>query len=421
MQARLLAETVRELTEKAPPPHETVIFDTVLARFALRVRPRRNPEKPTPSLYFVRYVGPDGRERKLKVGNPATMSLDEARKAARAILAIVDQGGDPAAVKATRREQWSVGQAVEAYLESADHLRKTEKVQKGEIAALRQHVVYRLNHLPLAQFDVPRARRLIRDIEGDTRSNARKRRMGGPGAARKTIRILSAMLSWCVNEGRLDRNPLIGALRLDGDGERDVVISTAEEYAALFDTMDKMVARGELRDFSRTFIVVAALTGMRRGELRSLRWRDVSLADRRIALTRSKGIRLARRGVKVETVSLPPFAAAALAAIKPDTVDEDALVFVPRRGDAYKIDDDWRRVRDAAGLPSDLVLHGLRHSVGTVAVLAGLSGFEVQRLLRHRNPTTTSRYVHIADRVRLQDRAMEGMAPPVPKERETGR
>jgi hypothetical protein len=29
-------------------------------------------------------------------------------------------------------------------------------------------------------------------------------------------------------------------------------------------------------------------------------------------------------------------------------------------------------------LPSDLVLHGLRHSVGTVAVLAGLSGFEVK-------------------------------------------
>jgi hypothetical protein len=95
----------------------------------------------------VRYVGPDGRERKLKVGNPATMSLDEARKAARAILAIVDQGGDPAVVKATRREQWSIGQAIEAYLESADHRRKTEKVQKGEIAALRQHVANRLNHL----------------------------------------------------------------------------------------------------------------------------------------------------------------------------------------------------------------------------------------------------------------------------------
>jgi integrase len=76
--------------------------------------------------------------------------------------------------------------------------------------------------------------------------------------------------------GRLDRNPLIGALRLDGDGERDVVISTAEDYATLFDTMDKMVAAGELRDLPRTFIVVAALTGMRRGELRSLRWRDIN-------------------------------------------------------------------------------------------------------------------------------------------------
>jgi site-specific recombinase XerD len=70
-------------------------------------------------------------------------------------------------------------------------------------------------------------------------------------------------------------------------------------------------------------------------------------------------------------------------------------------------------VRDAAGLPPDLTLHGLRHSIGTVSVIAGLSAPEVQKLLRHRNISTTARYVHLAEAVesRLQDRATAHLLP----------
>jgi integrase len=74
---------------------------------------------------------------------------------------------------------------------------------------------------------------------------------------------------------------------------------------------------------------------------------------------------------------------------------------------------EWVRVREAAGLPKDLTLHGSRHSIGTVSVLAGLSAPEVQKLLRHRNITTTAKYVHLAEAVqsRLQDRATAHLQP----------
>jgi integrase len=85
------------------------------------------------------------------------------------------------------------------------------------------------------------------------------------------------------------------------------------------------------------------------------------------------------------------------------------------RGERFAINRDWLAVRAKAGLPGDLALHGLRHSVGTIGVISGMSGPEVQRLLRHRNISTTARYIHLADRARLQDRAMEGMAPAVPE------
>lgn len=284
---------------------------------------------------------------------------------------------------------------------------------------LALHVVHRLAHTPLVELDVPQVRQLLRAIETDTRINRRRRRLGGPGTARKVVRVLSTVLTWCVHGGQLDRNPLIGALRLAGDGERDVVMTEAAEYARLFETMDVMVDAGELRSAARTFIGVAALTGMRRGELQNARWGQVNLAERRITLIDTKGAKLAKRGPRTETVSLPPFAAALLAAIRPDDAGDDEQVFVPQHGRTMEINRDWLRVRERAGLPADLTLHGLRHSVGTIAVLAGLSGPEVQKLLRHRNISTTSRYIHLADRARLQDRAMAAVMPPV-KEQATG-
>jgi integrase len=417
MQSKLLASTVRVLTQQVPPAKETTIFDTVVPRFALRVRPKIAGRRTWPSLYFIRYVGPDGRERKFKIGSPATMDLETARQEARAKLAIVDRGGDPAAAKAALREQWSVAQAVEAYIASDEFRRKTPRGQATESATLRLHVVHRLGTSPLADLDLPRIRALVRAVEQDTRINARRRRLGGSGAARKTARLLSTMLGWCVVAGRLSSNPLLGAmrsLRLAGENPRETVITEPAQYARLFNTLNNMVADGTLRIFARAFITVAALTGMRRSELQALRWGAVDLGAGRIRLTTSKGARLARGGVKTETVSLPPFAAAALAGIRPEGAADDEQVFVPRRGSRLEINRDWLRVRERAELPPELTLHGLRHSAGTVAVMAGLSGPEVQKMLRHRNIATTARYIHLADQARLQDRALGHLAPPLP-------
>jgi integrase len=263
--------------------------------------------------------------------------------------------------------------------------------------------------------DVPQARKLLRAIETDTRSNSRGRRLGGAGAARKTARVWSAMLTWCVHEGQLARNPLFGTLRLGGDGVRETVITEPTQYAALFAAMDDLVAEGKLRPASRSFITTAALTGMRRGELQALSWGQVDLARLRITLTTSKGAKLARGGVKQETIALPAFAAAALAAIRPEGAAEDDCVFPSRRGARIAINRDWLAVRAYAGLPADLTLHGLRHSAGTVAVMSGLSGPEVQKMLRHRNISTTSKYIHLAEAARLQDRALGHLVPSAAK------
>jgi integrase len=350
-------------------------------------------------------------------GDPRTMSLDALRSAARAALAIVDAGGDPAAERASRKAAWAVQDLWEHYRASPEFARCTPESRATISSGFTAHILPRIGNERLDKIDVPTVRRLMHAVATDTREYHRGLRLGGAGAARKTARTLSAALGWAVNEGQIERNPLQGALRIGADGTRETTITSPEEYARLFATMDAMVAEGKLRPTVRAFVVVAALTGARRGELHRLTWGQVDLAERRVTLSDTKGGRLMKKqgGIRTEVLSIPPLAAAALSAVRGAAGggSPDALVFPPAKGQRLHITLDWRRIRAAANLPSELTLHGLRHSIGTAAVLAGLTAPEVQAMLRHRNISTSAKYIHLADqhRARLQDRVVATLVP----------
>jgi integrase len=412
MQTRLTASFARRLLDSDPPTKVIDYFDTALPRFFLRCRPPVQPGKPFAASFFVRYTT-EGTERRVKVADARTTPLDQAQDAARRLLARADLGGDPARERKAGRAAWTVREAFVVYFDSADFARKADRTRAVNRSYVNNHVLYRIGGLKLAAIDAPAVRRLVRAVETDTRIGVRKRRLGGAGAARQVAKLISVILNFAVSEGQLPRNPLIGSgLRLTGDGVREAVISSPEEYQRLFATLNRLAAEGRLRPAVRVFFIVAAATGCRKGELQRLQWRDVDLAAGRLVLNHTKGARLARGGTRTEAVGLPPVAAEALAPIRPGDADPAALVF-PARGQAISVDNEWRLVRREAGLPPDLVLHSLRHSVGSVAAASGMSAFEVQKLLRHRNVSTTQRYVHWAERHQLQllERAMSGVLP----------
>jgi len=56
----------------------------------------------------------------------------------------------------------------------------------------------------------------------------------------------------------------------------------------------------------------------------------------------------------------------------------------------------WRTLRVTADLPG-VRLHDLRHSYASFALQQGESVPTIGRLLGHRDPTTTLKYIHFAD------------------------
>jgi integrase len=132
--------------------------------------------------------------------------------------------------------------------------------------------------------------------------------------------------------------------------------------------------------YLRPLIELAIETGMRRGELLSLLWADVSLKKRIAHLPNTKN-------GHSRTVPLTSKAVAALRKL-PQT---DIRIF-PVKGNAVRLA--WSRLRKRAGL-RDLRFHDLRHEAVSRFFEMGLSIPEVALISGHRDTRMLMRYTHL--------------------------
>ena len=162
-------------------------------------------------------------------------------------------------------------------------------------------------------------------------------------------------------------------------------------------------------------LMLAALTGMRRGELCALRWNDVDFERSELDVSRSLVVvpgGLAEKGTKTHryrTVALDEVGLALLVRHRTNVEDwaqqaevsvpEDAFVFShavdgskPFRPD--NVTGFFTRVRDALGL-QEVRLHDLRHFTATQLIGAGVDVRTVAGRLGHSDPSVTLRvYSH---------------------------
>jgi integrase len=138
---------------------------------------------------------------------------------------------------------------------------------------------------------------------------------------------------------------------------------------------------------ARGILKIALFTGLRRGEIFGLRWKDVDFHNGVIHLPVTKS------GDKKE-IPLNTQARAVLEA-HPRTSE---YVFPGEDGkQRVTIQKALRRIRKAAGLPATFrPLHGLRHAYASRLVSAGVDLFTVSQLLTHGSTTVTKRYAHLA-------------------------
>jgi len=132
--------------------------------------------------------------------------------------------------------------------------------------------------------------------------------------------------------------------------------------------------------YLRPFIILLVETGMRRGELLSIRWRDIDFGNSTVQILSTKNGHPRR-------IPLTPKAIRTLRSLP----KSDDRLF-PITASAVRLA--WERLRMRAGL-ADLRLHDLRHEAISRFFEAGLSSPEVALISGHREPRMLSRYTHL--------------------------
>lgn len=286
---------------------------------------------------------------------------------------------------------------------------------RGYETVLRLHVIPRIGHLRLRAVQGLTLQRLYRDLAEAGVGTARIRRAHV---------VLHRALRQAVQWGLIARNPA-DAAQPPQHRRREVPALSADEAVA--------VLRALREDELWPLFAAAALTGLREGELRALRWEDVDLERGMLSVRRSLGTQgsvedLAReleegtRGTKTSASARAVPLAPSLVEILRDHRRRQAearlaagpawhdlgLVFCRGDGLPYRAEYLLRRLRTAlarAGLRS-IRFHDLRHLVATILAEADVDLHLISHLLGHSSLEVTHLYYAHAT-ARAKRRAVE--------------
>jgi integrase len=364
MRARIGVREVRALEPN------TILWDAAVIGFGVR------RQRGDAAVFFLKYRTQAGRQRWIKIGRfGSPWNPDNARDEARRLLGDIARGEDPAA-KRTRRGITTMTQLCDAYLADvkAGKLQKKSSTIATDESRLRKHILPMLGNLPATAVGRDDIENFLHTVAANS----------GKGTATRSTNLLGAVFKFAIRNGLRSDNPCVGVKRF-ADGKRERRFSD-EEYGRLGAALG---ASADQSIWPAAILVVRfiALTGWRSGEVLALRWDEVDLPRRTATLPDTKSGRSMR--------ALSQAACEMLTGI-PRTHE---MVFQrpPGASDHRWFESRWRLIFRLGNLPSDLLLHTLRHSFASLAADLGYSEPVVASLLGHKGRSVTSRYIHSAD------------------------
>jgi integrase len=271
-------------------------------------------------------------------------------------------------------EQTSLGDALRRYRATISPQKKGAKQEIVRIEAWLKN---------------PLAKRRLASLRGKDFAVYRDTRLA-LGLATNTVRLELAIISHLFNIAKKEwgmdylANPLDNVTRPKSSTPRDRRVDKEEEAAL-------MEALGTCRNtLVKPLAEFAIETAMRKSEILSLTWKNVSLSRRVAQLVTSKN-------GDARTVPLSLRAVAILTAL-PKTADGPVFPI-----SSQALDSAWARAKLRAGV-GDLHFHDLRHEgTSRYALSVGKNLLKLQRITGHKTLQMLTRYTHLNVDDILQD------------------
>jgi integrase len=340
------------------------------------------------STWYAKYRLPDGRQEQKRLGPvwtgngrpPAGYFTERTAKAALdAILTDARRGTLPGLVRtgATFRD------ASAEWLRYVEHDRR---VKPSTLASYRSAVHA---HLDPAFDETPIEQLITRQIE-EWRAKLVKEGKPSARSLERLVTNLHGIFERARKVWHLTTNPGDDVERLPKRYSGELDFYSPEEVLAL--------VRAAETEQDGTIYLTAAFTGLRRGELVALRWRDVDFPGEaiRVRASYTAGQETTPKSGKVRAVPMVPQVAEALAKLgqRDHFTAEGDLVFTI--SGEYLDGSDLRRRyvgAVAAAKLRPIRFHDLRHTFGSLAIDRA-SIVQVQEWLGHADIDTTRSYLH---------------------------
>ena len=370
--AKLTTTTISKRTVEAlKVGKDTVFWDSEISGFGVRVYP-------SGSKYYVVQTRAGGKAAKrVTVGRHGIVTAEEARRRAALIIARIKAGEEPAPepLAVTLADSPTVGDLARVYLDEHVAARCKPKTAATYRLIVNRHLLPALGKTPALAVDHARVTELHHSLRAT------------PVMANEVVGTLSRIWNAAENRGLVPEasNPCRLVVK-NRERRRERFLSEEE-----FRRLGRLLAEAETRKGVSVHAVAAIrlllLTGCRRNEILTMRWRDVDLEARELNLVDSK--------TGARTVPLSPEAVEVLLNIP--RMDGNPYVIPGKvRGKHLRnLNDPWNLIRKRAGI-EDMRLHDCRHSFASRALALGEGLPMIGKLLGHARVETTARYAHLA-------------------------
>lgn len=206
------------------------------------------------------------------------------------------------------------------------------------------------------------------------RYKAKRKTEVSPATVNRELSFLKTMFNKSVEWGRLESSPLKNVKKFKEPNFKDRILNV-DEMKRLIDAADNHL---------EPILIIALNTGMRKGEILSLKWENIKLSKRCIHLEDSKAGKsrdVPMNGLVIEALSAIP-------------QNSEYVFFNSRTGGPIQdVKTAFKTACENAEIKG-LRFHDLRHTAATRMVETGTNLVTVSKILGHSSILMTMRYAH---------------------------
>jgi integrase len=209
-----------------------------------------------------------------------------------------------------------------------------------------------------------------------------------PATIKHVVVLIKRVYNWAIDMDLYEGTNPASKIKLPKLNNEVTECLTKDEIKRLLATLDHWKNRGVA-----LLVEFALYTGLRRGELFSLKWDEVDIENCWKNLRDTKGGKDNNLPISDKALEILLKARECL------PFPECPYVFPNRFGNKRTtIGNTWTRIKKCAKIPDNFRFHGLRHTYASYLASSGkVSIYTLQKLLTHKTPQMTQRYAHIFD------------------------